>query len=410
MAKDKDKESKTKDIEVALKNLKGFSQKASAAERVTFVPTGHLSLDLAIAHGVSPENTTFDMSDLDVNNFGGFPRGKLVELFGTEGSGKSSLAYRVVGMAQKMGLKCVWIDTEQSYAPDLAKINGVDEDNLELSKLMDLDDPDHIISAEEVFDQIANCCKTGAQVIVLDSVANLVTQAELENNLSDGGVGLAALAALLSRAVKRIVQYAAKYNVLIIFINQIREKIGVMFGNPETTPGGRTLKFLSSVRIRLQKQMGKDGAIHNEDAEGNQNLLGGYTYVNIVKNRFSKPVEGSVKIPVYYEPYFPDAEEVIFDTAKTLKLVRPRVGVFSWGDLKVKGRTEFIAELKKQNLVSQMLEEVKAKAKEEKFILPIEVVNYKASTPTADQIKDDNGETKQVSRRRKTKDSAGGAE
>jgi recombination protein RecA len=247
----KDEEKNTKDIEIALKNLKGFAKKASEKETPTFLSTGHLALDLAIAHGISPEDSDVDISEIKSDELGGFPLGKLVEVFGPEASGKSSLAYRIVGNAQKMGYKCFWIDAEQSFSHDLADINGVDTDKLGFTDLLDIENPDHIFSAEEIFDRITDLCKSGNKVIVLDSVANLTTQAELDNYISDGGVGMAHLASLMSKAVKKVVQYAAKYGVLVIFINQVREKIGVMFGNPETTPGGRTLKFLASIRVHL---------------------------------------------------------------------------------------------------------------------------------------------------------------
>jgi recombination protein RecA len=409
----KDEEKNTKDIEIALKNLKGFAKKASEKETPTFLSTGHLALDLAIAHGISPEDSDVDISEIKSDELGGFPLGKLVEVFGPEASGKSSLAYRIVGNAQKMGYKCFWIDAEQSFSHDLADINGVDTDKLGFTDLLDIENPDHIFSAEEIFDRITDLCKSGNKVIVLDSVANLTTQAELDNYISDGGVGMAHLASLMSKAVKKVVQYAAKYGVLVIFINQVREKIGVMFGNPETTPGGRTLKFLASIRVRVQKQQAKEGQIRREDDEGKDQLIGNYSYVKIEKNRFGKPVEGSLKIPVYYERYFPDAEEVIFDTARALKIVKPRLGVFSWGDnLKATGRPAFIAELKSQKLVGKLVETVRAAAKEESYILPPEVVNYEVETDAVDVKKDDDrndDKTSKVSRRRKSKDSTGGA-
>ncbi len=409
MAK-KDAESKDKDIEIALKNLKGFTKKASDKEVPTFLSTGHLALDLAIAHGVSPENSDFDISGIPADELGGFPLGKLVEVFGPESSGKSSLAYRVVGVAQKMGYKCFWIDAEQSFSHDLADINGVDTDDLGYTDLLDIEDPDHIFSAEEIFDRITDLCKSGNKVIVLDSVANLTTQAELDNYISDGGVGMAHLASLMSKAVKKVVQYAAKYGVLVIFINQIREKIGVMFGNPETTPGGRTLKFLASIRVRVQKMTAKEGQIRRDDDEGKDQLIGNYSYVKIEKNRFGKPVEGSLKIPVYYERYFPDAEEVIFDVARALKIVKPRLGVFSWGDnLKETGRSAFVAALKEKKLVGKLVEEIREESTEQKYVLPPEVVNYKVEAEAVDVTKDADGNDgndvgRKVRRGRKAKD------
>jgi len=569
-----------KDFETAKKQLKGFFQPASQVEEPQFITTGHFFLDLAIGHGVSPEDTDFDISNIDLKNIGGYAKGKLVEISGNEGSGKSSLAYRAIGYAQKMGLKCAWIDAEQSFSHDLAKINDVDMDKLSVSKLLDLDDPDHIISAEEVFDRITDACEDGYKVIVLDSVAVLTTQAELDNYVADGGVGMGNLAQLMSKAVKQVVQYAAKYGVLVIMINQIREKIGILFGclhgdslvkfadgnvhpiknvveqkmqgpvltldretnsirsakitdwhingqladdekwirflvdgpgtkngrldfhctsnhilltstgeeiaaedvmvgdelmtyrqerilvddvhrdlignkvelklipypakvllkeegsarahrtkvkydlsvggngtylvggstgvvvhnSPETTPGGRALKFLSSLRIKMQKQTGEKGPIYIEDENGKKKLVGNYSYIYVLKNRFGKPVEGSLRIPIYYEPYFPTVDESVFDTGRALKLIKPRLGVFSWGDFKVKGRNEFIAEINKQNLLSKLVKEIKELAAKEKFILPPEVLNFKDEPITVD-LSDANGMAKKIVGRGKTKDS-----
>jgi recombination protein RecA len=412
MARDKEeKENKHKDFETAKKQLKGFIRPASEVDTPQFITTGHFTLDLAIGHGVSPEDTDFDVSELDLQNIGGYAKGKVVEISGNEGSGKSSLAYRTVGYAQKMGLKTLWIDTEQSFSHDLAAINGVDTDELQVANLMDLEDPDHIISAEEVFDRITDACMAGYKVIVLDSVANLTTQAELDNYLTEGGVGMGHLAQLMSKAMKRVVQYAAKYGVLIIMINQLREKIGVMFGNPETTPGGRALKFLASLRIKVNKQQSKDGQIRIEDENGKDRLVGNYSYIYVLKNRFGKPVEGQIKVPIYYEPYFPTVDETVFDAGRALKLIKPRLGVFSWGEFKVTGRTEFISEIKKQELLPKLVEEIKALATEQKYILPPEVLSFKPPVKEAEKTEDDaDGSTKKAKRRGARKGAPDGAE
>jgi recombination protein RecA len=407
------KESKDKDNDVAMKNLKGFIKKGSEIDIPNFTTTGHFALDLAIAHGVSPDNTEFDVSELDSNNIGGFPQGKLVEVSGSEGSGKSSLCYRVVGYAQKKGLKCMWIDAEQSFSHDLAAINGVDTDALDVADLIDTNDPDHVYSAEEVLDRITDACQGGYKVIILDSVANLTTQAELDNYVADGGVGMGALAQVLSKATKKVVQYAAKYGVLVIFINQIREKIGALFSNPESTPGGRALKHLASIRIKVQKQASKEGLIKIETPTG-ENLIGCYSYVYILKNRFGKPIEGSIRIPIYYENYFPDAEEVIFDAGRSLKLIKPRLGTFSWGEFKAEGKVGFINKLKEENKVSDLVKEIKEIAANEKFPLPPEVTNYdpslKVKQATDLDLEEANDTTKKtkVSRGRKSKDSGSG--
>jgi recombination protein RecA len=153
MAKKAEKISE-KAYDLAMKNLASFLRPASAVDVPEFIPTGHLQLDIAITQGIDPE------SDIDFNELNleerGFPLGKLVEISGQEGSGKSSLAYRVVGYAQKKGYKCGWIDSEQSFSPSLAEINGVDKTSLAFADLKDIEEPDHLYSAEEVFDRICD--------------------------------------------------------------------------------------------------------------------------------------------------------------------------------------------------------------------------------------------------------------
>ena len=155
MAKKKEREHR----DVALENLKGFVRSASDIADDDFVSTGHFALDIAIAHGVHPDKFDTDkIIGFDPSNPGGLPLGKLVEIFGTEGSGKSSIAYRVIGFAQKLGLNCLWIDAENSFSKDLAKINGVDLEKLNLSDLQNTDDPDKLYFAEEIME---NICEIG---------------------------------------------------------------------------------------------------------------------------------------------------------------------------------------------------------------------------------------------------------
>ena len=378
MAKNAEKISE-KAYDLAMKNLSSFLRPASAVDVPEFIPTGHLQLDIAITQGIDPE------SDIDFNELNleerGFPLGKLVEISGQEGSGKSSLAYRVVGYAQKKGYKCGWIDSEQSFSPSLAEINGVDKTALAFADLKDIEEPDHLYSAEEVFDRICDMCVGGYKVIVLDSVANLSTKAELDNYLADGGVGMGALAQALSKGLKKIINYAAKYNVLVIMINQIREKIGVLFGNPETTPGGRALKFLSSVRIKLQRQFGEKGLIETEvetDAGTKKESIGGYAYVYILKNRFAKPVQNAARIPVYYVKYFPGIEEIIFNEGRRLKVIGKHLKTFRWDDIKEEGKEKFLTSVKENNRIMELIAELKEAATTQKEILAPEVLYYDA--------------------------------
>jgi recombination protein RecA len=215
------------------------------------VSTGALSLDLALG-------------------IGGLPRGRVTEIYGPESSGKSTLAMHVVAEAQRNGGTCAYIDAEHAMDPIYAKAIGVDIDQLLISQ------PDTGEQALEICDMLV---RSGAiDVIVVDSVAALTPKAEIEGEMGDSHVGLQAR--LMSQALRKLTGNLNKTNTIAIFINQLREKIGVMFGSPETTPGGRALKFYSSVRLDIRRiESLKDGA----------EVVGNRTRVKVVKNKVSPP-------------------------------------------------------------------------------------------------------------------------
>ncbi len=219
--------------------------------QVETVPTGALSLDLAL--GV-----------------GGLPRGRVTEIYGPESSGKSTLAMHVVAEAQRNGGVCAYIDAEHAMDPVYAAAIGVDVDQLLISQ------PDTGEQALEIADML---CRSGAiDVLVIDSVAALTPRAEIEGEMGDSHVGLQAR--LMSQALRKLTGNLNKTGTICIFINQLREKIGVMFGSPETTPGGRALKFYSSVRLDIRRiESLKDGA----------EVVGNRTRVKVVKNKVSPP-------------------------------------------------------------------------------------------------------------------------
>lgn len=175
---------------------------------------------------------------------GGFPRGRIVEIFGPESSGKSTLCLATIGQAQQMGLTCAFLDTEQSLDPSYAKALGVNMDDLLFSQ------PDFGEMAIDIADELVRSGEIG--VLVVDSVANLVPRAELEGDMEAQQMGL--LARMMSKALRRLSVSANKTDTLVIFTNQLREKIGIMFGNPETTTGGRALRFYASVRVDLRRK------------------------------------------------------------------------------------------------------------------------------------------------------------
>ncbi|WP_245211387.1 recombinase RecA [Neoroseomonas oryzicola] len=225
--------------------------KQSQQGDIEVVSTGSLGLDLALG-------------------IGGLPKGRIVEIYGPESSGKTTLALHVIAEAQKKGGTCAFVDAEHALDPGYARKLGVDVDNLLISQ------PDAGEQALEIADTLV---RSGAiDVLVVDSVAALVPRAELEGEMGDSHVGLHAR--LMSQALRKLTGSVAKSNTLMIFLNQIRLKIGVMFGNPETTTGGNALKFYASVRMEIRRI----GAIKERDE-----VTGNHTRVKVVKNKMAPP-------------------------------------------------------------------------------------------------------------------------
>ena len=215
------------------------------------IPTGCLTLDLAL--GV-----------------GGLPRGRIIEIYGPESSGKTTVALHVVAECQKMGGAAAFIDAEHALDPVYASKLGVDVSNLYVSQ------PDTGEQALEITEQLVR--SGGIDIVVIDSVAALTPKAEIEGEMGDSFIGLQAR--LMSQALRKLTGITAKSKTLVIFINQLREKVGVMFGNPETTPGGKALKFYSSVRLDVRKV---------ETLKSGQDMVGSRTRVKVVKNKVAPP-------------------------------------------------------------------------------------------------------------------------
>jgi recombination protein RecA len=221
------------------------------AEQIEVIPSGSLSLDLALG-------------------IGGLPKGRVVEIYGPESSGKTTLALHAIAEAQKRGGTCAFIDAEHALDPTYARKLGVDVDNLLISQ------PDAGEQALEICDTLV---RSGAvDVVVIDSVAALVPRAELEGEMGDNHMGLHAR--LMSQALRKLTGSVSKSNTMLIFLNQIRLKIGVMFGNPETTTGGNALKFYASVRMEIRRI----GSIKDRE-----NVTGNQTRVKVVKNKLAPP-------------------------------------------------------------------------------------------------------------------------
>lgn len=262
---------------------------------VTAISTGSLSIDIAL--GV-----------------GGLPHGRVIELFGPEGSGKTTLALHVIANAQKKGGVAALIDAEHALSVDYARGLGVDIDNLLLTQ------PD---TAEQALD-ICECLvrSNAVDVVAIDSVAALVPQAEMEGEIGDTTVGLQAR--IMSKALRRLTGSIAKSKTCVIFINQIREKIGVMFGSPETTPGGRALKFYSSVRLEVRRITSlKEG----------DRTVGNRCRVKVVKNKVAKPFT-QAEFDMLFDGGI-SREGDLIDLGAELKFVNKSGSWFSYGDLRL---------------------------------------------------------------------------
>jgi recombination protein RecA len=380
--------------ETVVKNLKGFCTSGADFKSPGNIPMGHFLLDFAIQYGMDPNKVSLNsLEGYDPTEPLGLPLGKLVEVFGEEGGGKSSIAYRVAGFAQKMGHHVAWIDTENSFAANLATINGCNKSELIYSNLVNEDNPDINFHAEDVIDNIIKLCVAGVKVIILDSVANLVPKSRAEANAENKFMAL--LPRLLTDNMGKIVGYAAKHGVLLLFINQLRENLKVTWGDSETSPGGHSLKHNASVRIKISKKNSKDANIYVPDLEtGEDRLIGRYANVRIIKNRVAKPFFETMIIPIYYEAYFPDIEERSFDIGRQIRLISVLKGVFKWNDIKITGRTEFIKYIKENDLADDLITDIRQKAVEKDILLPPEIMQYEIKKKKIKKIKDSESEDK----------------
>ena len=336
------KEEKKKALESALEQIeknygKGAVIKlgANTTMQVDSIPTGSMGLDMALG-------------------IGGVPKGRIVELYGPESSGKTTVALHVIAEAQKLGGEVAFVDVEHALDPKYAAALGVDVDNLLVSQ------PD---SGEQALEIMEALVRSGAiDVVVLDSVAALTTKAEIDGNMGDSNVGQ--LARLMSQAMRKLTPLLSKTNCVAIFINQIREKIGVIYGSPETTPGGRALKFYSSVIIDVRKgDVIKDGT----------DVIGSRTKIKVKKNKLAPPFK-ECEFDIIYGKGISRVGEVL-DMAVELDIVNKSGAWFSFDGQKLgQGRDNAKKTLESNE---ELMKEIEKRINENKDALEIVAVSAK---------------------------------
>ena len=337
---------KEKALEVALNQIekaygKGSIMKLGEMEvqNIESIPSGSLGIDIAL--GV-----------------GGYPKGRVIEIFGPESSGKTTLTLHAIAECQKKGGTCAFIDAEHALDVSYAKKLGVDTEKLILSQ------PDSGEQALEITDTLV---RSGAfDMVIVDSVAALVPKAEIEGDMGDSHVGLQAR--LMSQALRKLTSNVSKSNTILFFINQIRMKIGVMFGNPETTTGGNALKFYSSVRLDIRRI----GAIKDKEE-----VIGNQTRVKIVKNKVAPPFK-VIEFDIMYGEGISKEGEII-DIGVALDIINKSGSWYSYNDQKIGQGKENAKVFLKEN--PEALDEIRAKILQMKEIAPEKLDDISTNTP-----------------------------
>lgn len=290
-----------------------------ALEGVEVIPSGSIGLDLALGCG-------------------GYPKGRIIEIYGPESSGKTTLAIHAIAECQKQGGICAFIDAEHAFDPYYASNLGVQIDDLLMSQ------PDCGEDALQIVDELI--CSSAVDLIVVDSVAALTPKKEIEGAMGDSAVGLHAR--LMSQALRKMTANISKTKTTVIFINQLREKIGLMFGNPETTTGGNALKFYASVRIDVRKSK----AIK----EGKDDVVGNITKIKVVKNKVAPPFK-RCEVNIMFGEGISRIDEIM-ELGVEFDIIKKAGAMLSYGGTKIKGKDNFVTLLRDNE---EMADEISAK-------------------------------------------------
>lgn len=316
------------------------------------IPTGYEDIDSVITRGAT-----------------GLYKGGIVEIAGSEGSGKSAFCLRTVGNAQKMGLSCAWFDIESSFDAMFAKIQGTDPDKLKIVDLFSKNED----SKDEENIELSNCGKViqmlyravisnAFDLIVVDSVAALIAGRVLEDDYDPDKIGMSTdVSRVLSQNLGKIVQACEATETTVIFINQLRDQPNAYMQNRFHTPGGRALKFFSHQRLGMEKINGQNGKIYIKDEEGDDECIGHYSKITIIKNKKAPPLAEDmiIQVPVYYKEYFPDNAKICYDLGRRLQVISMRQGVLTWKEdkdiiIQANGESDFLAELRNRKLENKL--------------------------------------------------------
>ncbi|MCK9281687.1 MAG: recombinase RecA [Melioribacteraceae bacterium] len=339
MAKDKDKEVKSKeDIQDLDKVMKEINKECGELiklggdkENVECLTTGSIALDNAI--GV-----------------GGFPKGRIVEIYGPEASGKTTIALGAVAAAQQIGIKVAFLDMEHALDPKMAKGIGVQWEKLLFSQ------PNYGEQCLDIACKLAATGKLG--IIVIDSVAALVPKVELDGEMDD--VQMGAMAKMMAKGLRKLVPVCQETGTMVIFINQLREKLGVMFGNPETTPGGKALRFAASVRLDVRRK---------EQIKEGDRVLGNHLRIKVVKNKVAEP-HHVAEVDLYFGKGIDNLKDVIESAIELNIIIKKGSSYFEYGEIKAAGKDKLISALNADLAKRKELEDsVRSRAGELKAVI-----------------------------------------